>query len=91
MSAGISYMYKLSGGCEVMKRCHNCAYLAEDFENRGFGRRTGRSASMYECRKHPDETARKNWKETYTACQFFEEVKEKTVFVESADGQLSFL
>ena len=83
-------MYKLSGGCEIMKRCHNCGYLKEDTEDRGFGRRTGRSVSMYACTRHPVAEAGKNWKETYTACQFFDEAGTKTIFVEASDGQLSF-
>lgn len=84
-------MYKQSGGCKVMKRCHDCTYLAEDVESRGFGRRTGKSVSLYECRKHPDAEGRKNWKESYTACRYFSETNMKTVYTESADGQLSFL
>ena len=83
-------MYKVSGGCEVMKRCHDCAYLSVDEHNVGFGRRSGRTEERYECTKHPDKEARKDWKKTYTACQFFREPKVKEIFVESDDGQLCF-
>ena len=91
MSAGISYMYKASGGCRVMKRCHDCKWLSVDEMSVGFGKKSGRTEERYECTHHPDKEARKNWKETFTACKFFEEPSEKTIYItESETGQLSF-
>lgn len=90
MSAGISYMYRTSGGCTVMKRCHGCRWIKEDEERSGFGRRTGKTVERYECLKHPDDTGRKNWNKNYTACKYYEEPNVKTVYAEGTDGQLSF-
>lgn len=90
MCAGISYMYKMSGGCEVMKRCADCGYLEADKENRGFGKRSGVTAESYRCSRHPVYEGSLNWKPTYTACHFHTEAKQRIAYTESADGQLSF-
>ena len=90
MAAGISYMYRISGGCEVMKRCHGCKYLVEDDESYGFGK-SRKVLEGYECTKHPVKGSGKNWKKEYTACGFFEEPSVRTVFAEEREtGQLSF-
>lgn len=91
MCAGISYMYKQSGGCVVMKRCADCGYLKADKENRGFGRRSGKTAESYRCSKHPVYEASLGWKPNYTACQFHTEATKRIAYTEQADGQLTFL
>ena len=86
MAAGISLMYRLSGGCEVMKRCADCGYLEEASEGKQFGR----ERKYYSCRKHPDGERPPDWKPTYTACQYHTEAKVREIFVERENGQLSF-
>lgn len=86
MSAGISTMYKLSGGCVVMKRCADCAYLEEETEAVRFGRKH----KCYRCKKHPAADRYPDWKPNYTACQYHEEASVREIFVERENGQLSF-
>ena len=87
MSAGISLMYKVSGGCEVMKRCADCRYLEEESEKVRFGK----THEFYRCMKHPDLDRTPDWKPTYTACHYHDEAKVRQIFTESETGQLSFL
>ena len=91
MSAGISVMYRMSGGCNVKKRCHDCKWLAKDEESYGFGV-SRKVLEGYECKRHPVEESGKGWKKEYTACKFFEEPNVKMIFAEEREtGQLSFI
>ena len=86
MSAGISLMYKKSGGCVIMKRCATCGHLGQDETKRGFSKRTDIS---YYCGKHPDKAI--GWKPGYTACRYYVEAEVYPAYIENQDGQLSFL
>lgn len=83
-------MYKKSGGCTAMKRCADCIHLKRAAWSKGFGKTAKKEFEILECGKHPNEEGRKHWKGTYTACRYYEEANIKTVFNETADGQLSF-
>jgi len=96
MCAGISLMYKVSGGCRIGKQCVDCAYLQTGKETRGFGgRRRGKisSAETYRCERHPGEEdgSFHLWSPKHTACKYFTEEKKKQIFLEGTDGQLRFL
>lgn len=91
MSAGISYMYKASGGCCINERCMTCDYLRSMEETSGFGKAKGR-AETYSCMKHEDTESGANWKPEYTACKFYIKAGTQTVFrEEESSGQYSFM
>lgn len=76
MSAGISMMYRDSGGCDYRHRCHECWYF-----------RTEKSGQhlKYFCQAHP--FGGEGWKGDYMACKTFLE-REKDISVkEETDGQ----
>ena len=83
-------MYQKSGGCTVMKRCATCRHLGEDETAVGFGRKgSGSSSITYYCRKHPEK--QRGWKPGDTACHYYGEAEVYQAYMESPDGQLSFL
>lgn len=86
MSAGISYMYRKSGGCDWKHRCMDCKYMAIS-ESRSFGKKD----EVYRCTKHPGKESSDRWKPGYTACRYWKETKNQTAYLEAEDGQLSFL
>ncbi len=87
MSAGISTMYRMSGGCTVTKRCTDCRYLEEESERVRFGK----THEYYRCEKHPDRERTPDWKPTYTACRYYDEPGGWQIFKESETGQLFFM
>ena len=95
MSAGISVMYRMSGGCNVKKRCHDCKWLNAvargEYVWKSGSTFKENNETYFECGKHPDKEGRKYWKETYTACKYFEEPDLKEVYVTEENGQLSFV
>lgn len=91
MSAGISLMYKMSGGCTVMKRCADCIHLKRDNAvslKDTFGKKSHKE--VYRCMKHP-EYMEHEWEPRSTACHYFSDTDLKDIFLEGDDGQLSFL
>lgn len=77
MSAGISLMYRLSGGCRIGSACSGCRYLAKSESVTGFGKACGMSAE-YRCRKHPESESH-YWKDSYMACKYFRKATAVTV------------
>lgn len=80
MSAGISEMYRQSGGCSREHSCGECTYIRAEEE----GRRT-----IYRCGLHPFSFEHR-WKEGYMACKFYEPKEKEVKIHEKADGQYEF-
>lgn len=74
MSAGISLMYRLSGGCAYTHSCESCGYLclASGEETSSFGKR---SSSTYYCDRHPEKKS--PWKANYLACRYYRDQKDQ--------------
>lgn len=103
MSAGISYMYKVSKGFIHTEECSGCVHLKTDKKS-NFGKNGGTLI----CNMHPDSLDEENfrhiWKPTYMACKYFESKKKprkektmrkaktqpKAAYKEERGGQLSF-
>lgn len=80
MSAGISLMYKNSGGCDKDNICGKCGYLETNKTKAG---------AFYYCTFHRNITGEDHlWKTSFMACRNFIQ-KGKPRFKESKDGQLS--
>jgi len=81
MSARISRMYKLSGGCKTGRSCKECRYYAES-------KVTPRT---YICKKHEEEDTL--WVGRWTACKWFKNPikKRATKYKEETTGQLQMV
>lgn len=92
MSAGISLMYKATGGCDKKRRiCSSCRYYQAEYT------KDGRKILRSYCVKHPSHEEHANWKGTYLACKGFKNPirkKEKAAsssgYKTEATGQLAF-
>ena len=97
MSAGISLMYRLSGGCEAGRTCGECGFYEAVKGSVSFGK--GTSVNRYICSIHPEIETAPDWKSGYMACKRFCErwqkvrtsrKKKEAYKTEEGTGQLAF-
>ena len=75
MSAGISEMYRQSGGSSSFNECGTCRYYAVDEDK------------IPRCKLHPFSKEH-IWRDDYVACGYFEKKGREPKVYEEWDGQL---
>ena len=77
MAAGISLMYKISGGCDYKHRCAECGLFHQEL--------TGKHIRYY-CKGHP--FGGDNWKPDLLACESFTDGTKELKLKEEENGQV---
>lgn len=78
MAAGISLMYKQSGGCDYKHHCKECWHFQTD---------TAGKHIRYYCKAHP--FGGEGWKPDLLACKAYLASEKEMVIREESNGQLT--